>query len=250
MKMKSINVFLTCLLLLSGFAVCAIACPPPPCPNPCEYWTGSFCYCHQACCYDSDCGSGIEECLSCHENCYCFDDDSKCPGECHTCSLGDCEDDDSKCNAANCEECVNGSCVDIGCDCTIPGPWRDMPVGTVDDECGNTLTLPLESLFCYYYNEIQVGNCPYTGPGRNEIGYWKTINNMRFCATYHKSWDNTNDGSEEDEGTKYKYDSVIWWYDCINDSGTPSKTGIEHPTVMGGDDGTGSAFEETYCPPI
>ncbi len=82
------------------------------------------------------------------------------------------------------------------------------------------------------------------------IGYWKTTDRMRFYGTYHKSEDDLNDGSSGDEGTEDEYDSVIWDYDCISDSGTPTKTGIEHPTVMGGDDGGGSAFEEMYCPPI
>jgi hypothetical protein len=124
-----------------------------------------------------------------------------------------------------------------------------MSVGNVNDGCSNTLTLTFNNnVYCYYYNGLKVGNCPYLG-GVNNIIYWKTINGKRFYATYHKSKDDKNDGSQWDEGTKYKYDSVIWEYNCIS-GGTPNKTGIEHPTVMGGDDGTGSAFEEVYCPPI
>lgn len=88
------------------------------------------------------------------------------------------------------------------------------------------------------------------GGGLNIIGYWKTINEKRFWATYHKSMDDTNDGSVWDEGTRYKYDSVIWLYNCISDPGTPYKVAIEHPTIKGGDDGTGGDFEELYCPPI
>ena len=123
-----------------------------------------------------------------------------------------------------------------------------MPVGNVNDGCGNTLTLTFnDNVYCYYYNGLKVGNCPYSG-GLNIIGYWETINGKRFYQTYHISMDDTNDGSEWDEGTKYKYDSVIWGYYCISDPGSPSKEAIEHPTIRGGDDGTGSAFEELPCP--
>jgi hypothetical protein len=133
-----------------------------------------------------------------------------------------------------------------GCDCTRGGEWEDMQIGSVNDECGNTLTLTFNNnVYCYYYNGLKVGNCPYLG-GLNIIGYWKTTNGKRFYATYHKSMDDTNDGSKWDEGTKYKYDSVIWFYDCI--SGALSKTPIEHPTIRGGDDGTGGNFEEVSCP--
>jgi hypothetical protein len=124
-----------------------------------------------------------------------------------------------------------------------------MPVGSLNDNCSNTLTLTWNGVvYCYYYNGLKVGNCPYHY-GLNVIGYWKTINEKRFYQTYHKSMDDANDGSDEDEGTEGKYDSVIWRYDCIS-GGTPDKTGIEHPTIRGGDDGTGSNFEESYCPPI
>jgi len=136
------------------------------------------------------------------------------------------------------------------CDCTIVGSWHNMSVGSESDECDNTLTLTFNNnVYCYYYNRLKVGNCPYLG-GENIIGYWKTINEKRFYATYHKSMDDKNDGSQGDEGTQYKYDSVIWRYDCISNPGSPSKTAIEHPTIKGGDDGTGGAFEEAYCPPI
>ena len=125
-----------------------------------------------------------------------------------------------------------------------------MSVGNVNDECGNTLTLTFNNnVYCYYYNGLKVGNCPYRG-GVNMVRYWKTTNEKRFYGTFHKSMDDKNDGSAGDEGDGVdKYDSVIWLYDCISDTG-PYKIGIEHPTVMGGDDGTGSNFEELYCPPI
>lgn len=114
MKIKLITVFLSCLLLLS-FRELARACPPPPCPE-CYYWSGTECVCHEACCEDEDCGTGIEECLSCNlDSCTCEDDDSKCTGECHNgCSLGMCVDDDSKCDP--CECCIEGDCIGPMCD--------------------------------------------------------------------------------------------------------------------------------------
>lgn len=138
-----------------------------------------------------------------------------------------------------------------GCDCTITSTQEHyMSVGSVTDDCGNTLTLTFnDNVYCYYYNGLEVGNCPYLG-GENTILYFKTINGKRFAQTIHISMDDFNDGSIWDEGTQYKYDSVIWDYDCISDTGSPSKTPIEHPTIKGGDDGTGGEFEETYCPPI
>jgi len=108
MKIKIIIYFVTYMLLLSCFAVSVIACPPPDCGD-CAYWNGEICYCHQPCCWDSDCTG---ECDVCNDSCVCEDKDSLCTGECHNgCSDGECVDDDSKCNASNCMKCENGSCV-------------------------------------------------------------------------------------------------------------------------------------------
>jgi len=126
-----------------------------------------------------------------------------------------------------------------------------MSIGPITDYCKNTLTLTFNgnpAVYCYYYNGLKIGNCPYEGGG-NTILYWKTINEKRFYGTYHKSEDNRNDGSIWDEGTKYKYDSVEWLYGCISGTG-PIKNPMEHPTIKGGDDGTGGNFEELYCPPL
>ena len=111
---KLILLLAGCLLLLCILPIPAVAWPPP-CPSPCEYWNGYECYCHEACCYDSDC-DGFFECYSCNlDTCTCEDDQSKCSG-CCKCDYGMCVDDDDECTG--CEDCSGCSCVDNDENCT------------------------------------------------------------------------------------------------------------------------------------
>ena len=139
----------------------------------------------------------------------------------------------------------------FGCDCDRPeDDWQDFPPpsfgcptvcsGTnttppVPDNCGNTLKIQCgPSGFCYYrffYNSTLIGECPYVG-GVNKIRYKRTVNGDRFYSTWHRSRDPDNDGSDADEGTKYKYDWVVWIYNCIDDIG-PDEHCREHPTSWG-----------------
>lgn len=228
-----------------GKTCCDKACCDPATEKCCDDIGGDddgyCCGSDKTCCDGTCCSTSTQKC--CNDiggvnDGYCCPDD-------HICCQGTCCDPDA------CEECDgNGNCVDNGCDCTIGGDWTVMPLGSVNDNCNNTLTLTFNNnVYCYYYNGLKIGNCPYLG-GENTIGYWKTFNVKRFYATYHKSMDDKNDGSFFDEGTKYEYDSVVWSYDCISASGSPDKEGIEHPYIKGGDDGDGSDFEELYCPPL
>src|SRR4030043_2350433 len=90
MKTRFLIIFVV-LLLAANLHISVSACPPPPCPSPCEYWSGSECVCHEACCVDADCGTGVEECLGCNDECYCEDDDNKCESD-ECCDYGMCVD--------------------------------------------------------------------------------------------------------------------------------------------------------------
>lgn len=127
---KSILLLPTCLLLLCILTMPAVGWPPA-CPSPCEYWNGYECYCHEACCYDSDCGTGIEECLSCNlDTCTCEDDQSKCSG-CCKCDYGMCVNDQSKCSG--CCKCSGCDCVDEESKCASYECCRDCDC--VDPQC-------------------------------------------------------------------------------------------------------------------
>ena len=131
---------------------------------------------------------------------------------------------------------------------TTQGQWHNMQVGEEHDNCGNTLSLTFNSnTYCFWYNGQLVGHCPFLG-GINTIRYCKTNDDMRFHSTWHRSCDNTNDGGYSDEGTKYKYDWVIWTYDCILDPGNPDENCREDPNLFCGDDlGTLSMCEHMPC---
>ena len=59
-----------------------------------------------------------------------------------------------------------------------------------------------------------MGNCPYGG-ATNNFNYKMTKNGKRFHSLQHRSYDDAKDGSGADEGTKGKYDWVVWTYNCI-----------------------------------
>lgn len=65
-----------------------------------------------------------------------------------------------------------------------------------------------------------MGTCVYDN-GLNVFKYKKTANGDGFHSTWHRSRDPDHDGSAADEGTKYKYDWVVWTYDSIGDPGSP-----------------------------
>jgi len=115
--------------------------------------------------------------------------------------------------------------------CTCPGSCSN-PVASKGDSCGNTLTVTCEGAFHYRYNGEVIGTCPYKW-GVNTFEYMLTKNKKRFYATRHRSRDLANDGSKYDEGTRFKYDWVVWKYDCINESG-PIPYWREHPTMTNG----------------
>jgi hypothetical protein len=136
----------------------------------------------------------------------------------------------------------------FGCDCDRPGDTDTLYAGfgcpplcsgtnteTEPDNCSNILKIQCgPSGFCYYryfYNSTQVGRCPYPD-GVNWFRYTKTINDDRFYSTWHRSRDPYNDGSDADQGTKHKYDWVVWIYNCIDDIG-PDPHWREHPTSWG-----------------
>lgn len=74
MNIKSTTFFLTCLLLLSAFAMVAVACPPPYC-GPCYTWNEVTEECEwdcesKECCTDSDCPDAVHySCIDCE--CIC-----------------------------------------------------------------------------------------------------------------------------------------------------------------------------------
>ncbi len=94
MSIRTILLFLF-FFLLSGLAMSAIACPPPPCGD-CQTWNPET----EAC--DSDCSSG-----QCCNDDVCVDD---CD-DCYTCESGSCDWDCSPL-----QECCNGTCCDYCCD--------------------------------------------------------------------------------------------------------------------------------------
>jgi len=96
MKIKSIVILLTYLLLLSSLTVPAIACPPPYCGE-CEVLREGEC--------EYNCSSG--QCCDIGIGCvYSYD----CSGECTSCSEGYCT---SECE--ECEECVDDECIPCKC---------------------------------------------------------------------------------------------------------------------------------------
>lgn len=138
----------------------------------------------------------------------------------------------------------------IGCDCDRPADdWEDFEMPSFDcppecsetnttpplpDNCGHTLKIQCGPPTCYYrylYNSTLVGRCPYPD-GVNKWKYKKTVNDDRFYSTWHRSYDPYNDGSEADQGTKNKYDWVVWIYNCI-DGGPVAEYWREHPTTVG-----------------
>ncbi len=117
----------------------------------------------------------------------------------------------------------------LGCDCEEAGDWYSVPgtsscpanqnpdvlLWSKQDNCGNTLELWCRGYYSFEYNSTVIGRCVYTN-GVNSFRYQMTKNDYRFYATWHRSHDPDNDGSGYDEGTKNKYDWVVWKYDCIN----------------------------------
>ena len=135
-----------------------------------------------------------------------------------------------------------------GTRCDRPGSWQNLSAGfgcplacsgtntkTEPDNCTNTVKIQCgPSGFCYYryfYNSTQIGKCPYNN-GVNWWRYKKTKNDDRFYSTWYRSRDPDNDGSAADEGTKDKYDWVVWKYNCIDGIG-PDEHCREHPTSVG-----------------
>jgi hypothetical protein len=118
--------------------------------------------------------------------------------------------------------------------------------GSWNDDCGNTLSLTYSgNVYRLWFNGKEIGTCVYQN-GVNLIYYWKTVNGKRFHSTWHRSHDPDHDGSAADEGTKYKYDWVVWTYDCITDPGSPSEYCREATTWdsdYGESDGDPSACE-------
>jgi len=106
MKIKSIILFLTCLLLLSSFTASATACCEPPAP-PCHHCEDTV--------WVNDCDSA--DCESCVDsNCVVCDDDPN-----QVCCDGTC------CDTDECE-CVDGECL---CCWTL----EEHPEGTGDCSC-------------------------------------------------------------------------------------------------------------------
>jgi len=106
MRIKSLTIFLLCLLLLFGLPVPVIATTPSPeCPDCYSWgWDGVKYRCLYDCKYDNcetcvDVGGGSSACLPCGG-----DPDYQCCGE------GKC------CNTANCGACVDGDCKICGGD--------------------------------------------------------------------------------------------------------------------------------------
>jgi len=96
MKIKSIVILLTYLLLLSSLTVPGIACPPPYCGE-CEVLREGEC--------EYNCSSG--QCCDIGIGCvYSYD----CSGGCTSCSEGYCT---SECE--ECEECVDDECIPCKC---------------------------------------------------------------------------------------------------------------------------------------
>jgi len=106
MRIKSLTIFLLCLLLLFGLPVPVIATTPSPeCPDCYSWgWDGVKYRCLYDCKYDNcetcvDVGGGSSACLPCGG-----DPDYQC------CGAGIC------CNTANCGACVDGDCKICGGD--------------------------------------------------------------------------------------------------------------------------------------
>ena len=77
------------------------------------------------------------------------------------------------------------------------------------------------------------------------IRYWKTVNDAKYHSTFFQSCDLVADYSEQDDGTKGKYDYVIWTYDCI--TGTLDENCRENDTFCGTEtSGTTSGCEHIW----
>jgi hypothetical protein len=69
------------------------------------------------------------------------------------------------------------------------------------------------------------------GTRRNWFQYRLTTNGKRYHSTRHSTLDPYKDGSELDEGTKYKWDWTVTKFDCINGGG--ESVGRESATQYG-----------------
>jgi len=226
---KSILLPAGCLLLLCILPIPAVAWPPP-CPNPCYYWNGYECYCHEACCIDADCTG---ECDYCSDSCVCEDDQSLCAGECDYCWAGYCYDDDTKCSG--CCECSGGNCVDENSNCGESERCEDCECCTDlfgscerDEECCSGICGPIgcgncrsnsdcaECELCFQAICTSILPCPeYTHCDNHEC-VADCVQNGPMCSY-------TNPPT--DEGCNHAVDS----YKCLNAGGACSWHLVEGP---------------------
>jgi hypothetical protein len=112
---------------------------------------------------------------------------------------------------------------------------------SLDDQCGNTLEVWCRGYYSYEYNGKQIGQCRYKN-GLNDFEYRMTMNRRRFHSTWHRTRDPDHDGSAADEGTPYKWDWIVYKYDCIN-GGDVEKICRESATIEEGDEYVGETSE-------
>ena len=131
MKIKFLT-GLTCLLLLSSFAMPVIACPPPDCDD-CYYWDGDdcvpygdcwggcpdcescvYCWCEWQCGVGGNCCDGSCCYNACCNNVCCMYDEICCSNGCQWPCVE--EDDETSCSAVNNMSCT--ACVGILGDCS------------------------------------------------------------------------------------------------------------------------------------
>jgi hypothetical protein len=153
----------------------------------------------------------------------------------------------------------------MGCDCRTPeDSYHNVSAGfgcpgsscgtnetdPLEDNCWGKLKIQCSEPKCWYRYLFSlgggwklIGHCPYYN-GVNWFRYKKTINDERFHSTWYRSHDPDKDGTAADEGTLFKYDWVVWKYDCINAPASPEEHCREDATTVGDeDDGDNSSCE-------
>ncbi|MBA7648322.1 hypothetical protein ES703_56108 [subsurface metagenome] len=180
MNIKFIVILLSCMLLLSGFAIPTVACPPPDCGD-CKEWdpVKEECVLEEG----AECATSLDcticySCVNCSCEYSCVDDQccdfilgcvGKCP-PCHYCDNGFCYD-----ICVECQECVEGSCIS----CAALGKvccdgWCEEPCTQTDgDTCDTGHSLEYQCIGCVvlpyhcddFTTRVYTGNVPHQCSG-------------------------------------------------------------------------------------